>query len=88
MKKKLLAFLFAVAALITCSVFAVQAETQEDVCPHCQVAMDKITWTSWSFTGGEITGGHYYMAREYVAQTDTIKIPAGVDVCLDLRDKM
>ena len=90
MKKKLFAFLLVVALLVTASVFAVQAETQSqaDLCPHCQKPMDSITWSSWSFTGGEITGGHYYLAREYYGQTAMITIPEGVDVCLDLRDKM
>ena len=90
MKKKLVVFLLVVALLVTAGVFAVQAETQPEaeVCPHCQKPMDSITWSSWSFTGGEITGGHYYLAREYYSQTAKITIPEGVDVCLDLRDKM
>ena len=92
MKKKLLASLLLIALLVTAGVFAVQAETthqtQEEVCPHCQKAMSEITWSTWSYTDGEITGGHYYLAREYVAQTGTIKIPADADVCLDLRGKM
>lgn len=92
MKKKLFAIMLALALLVTTGVFAVQADSgtqvQVDTCPHCQKAMDSITWSSWSFTGGEIAGGHYYLAREYYSQTGTIEIPEGVDVCLDLRDKM
>ena len=88
--KKRLAVLLVVAVLTVTCVFAVQAapKTQSDLCPHCQAAMSAINWTSWSYTDGEITGGHYYLAREYLTQTGTIKVPAGVDVCLDLRDKM
>ena len=97
MKKKLLVILLVVALLVTASVFAVQAETttqaqsqaqsqgQVDICPHCNTAMSEISWSSWSFTDGDITGGHYYLAREYYGQTGQINIPAGVDVCLDLR---
>ena len=88
--RKLFVIVLALALLVTAGIFAVQAETQSqaDVCPHCQKPMDSITWSSWSFTGGEITGGHYYLAREYYGQTAMITIPEGVDVCLDLRDKM
>ena len=87
MKKKLLVVLLVLALLVTAGVFAVQAETavQADVCPHCQVAMDEISWSSWSFTDGNIAGGHYYLAREYYGQTGQINIPENVDVCLDLR---
>ena len=87
MKKKLFVVLLVLALLVTTGVFAVQAETavQADVCPHCQVAMDQISWSSWSFTDGDIAGGHYYLAREYYGQTGQINIPANVDVCLDLR---
>lgn len=88
MKKKLFVCLLALALLVAVAAFAVQAETQIDTCPHCQKAMDSITWTSWSFTGGEITGGHYYLAREYVGQTAEITIPTDTDVCLDLRGAM
>ena len=92
MKKKLLFLLLLVVLLVISSVFVVQAQTQSrsraEVCPHCQQTMGDISWTSWSFTEGEIAGGHYYLPREYLTQTGTIKIPAGVDVCLDLRDKM
>lgn len=85
MKKKLFVCLLALALLVTAGVFAVQAETQAEICPHCQKAMESISWASWSFTDGEIAGGHYYLDREYVGQTGQINIPAGQDVCLDLR---
>lgn len=90
MKKKLFVVLLVLVMLVTAGVFAVQAETQTpaDVCPHCQKAMDSITWSSWSAASGAVSGGHYYLAREYYGQTGMITIPEGADVCLDLRGKM
>ena len=89
MKKKLLVCLLALALMVTAGVFAVQAETpaQSAICPHCQKAMDSISWTTWSYTDGGVAAGHYYLVREYAGQTGELTIPAGVDVCLDLRGK-
>lgn len=88
MKKRWLGMLLVLALLLTVAVFAVQAEPQTELCPHCKTPMDKIKWSSWSFTGGSIESGHYYLTREYYGQTAMIKIPAEADVCLDLRGKM
>ena len=89
MKKNWLAILLVLVLLVTAGALAVQADNQAPAtCPHCDRAMDSITWTSWSFTADEITGGHYYLAREYYGQTGQINIQEGVDVCLDLRGKM
>jgi hypothetical protein len=90
MKKKLFVCLLALVLLVIAGVFAVQAETpdQAEICPHCQKAMDSITWSSWSAASGAVSGGHYYLAREYYGQSGMITIPEGADVCLDLRGKM
>ena len=89
MKKNWLAILLVLVLLVTAGALAVQADNQAPAtCPHCDQAMDSITWLSWSFTDGNISGGHYYLAREYYGQTGQINIPEGVDVCLDLRGKM
>lgn len=85
MKKKLLVCLLALALLVTAGAFAASAEGQAKTCPHCQKAMDQITWTAWSCTEGEIAGGHYYLERVFAQQTAMITVPEGVDVCLDLR---
>ena len=89
MKKHLFAIVLVLALLVTVGALAVQADTQAPAtCPHCNQPMDSIKWSSWSFTDGNISGGHYYLAREYYGQTGQINIPEGVDVCLDLRDKV
>ena len=84
--KKALLTIFMAALLLGALALGVQAE--EATCPHCDQAMDSITWTSWSATSGEVAGGHYYLTREYLTQSGMIKIPANTDVCLDLRGKM
>lgn len=89
MKKHLFAIVLVLALLVTVGALAVQADTQAPAtCPHCDRAMDSILWLPWSFTDGDISGGHYYLAREYYGQTGQINIPEGADVCLDLRDQM
>ena len=88
MKKRWLGILLVLALLLTVAVFAVQAETETAVCPHCKVAMDEISWSSWSLKEGGAEDGHYYLAREYAAQTAMITIPENEDVCLDLRGNM
>lgn len=84
--KRLLSAILLITLLVCAAAISVQAT--EATCPHCGEAMDAINWTSWSFTDGEIAGGHYYLTREYYGQTAMIKIPEGADVCLDLQDKM
>lgn len=39
MKKKLFVCLLALVLLVAVAAFAVQAETQAEICPHCQKAM-------------------------------------------------
>lgn len=84
-RKHLFALLVAVALLVTAGVFAVQADPEGTVCSHCNSPVAAEDWKPWSFTSGNATAGHYYLPENYAGQTANIGIPAGAEVCLDLR---
>lgn len=84
MKKRLIHWLLAVILLMLMCATVVSAQSQESTCPHCNQTVSANAWKAWTFTEGDIPSGHYYLETGYAAQTATIQIPDGVDVCLDL----
>ena len=82
-KSKLWLCVLATIAVLTTTVFAVQADT--DLCPcGCGTALADVQWESW--TGSvDADGGHYRMEADYLyAQTKQITIADGCNVVLDL----
>lgn len=83
MKKRVWSLLIVLALLAVATVFAVNAEASEPVCPHCDVALSQITWETWAGTSGDFnTSGHYRLTGTY-NQSGQVKITGG-DVVLDL----
>ena len=78
-----------VLSLMTAPATAVEATSQEETLCRCGCGqyLQNITWQPWGFTEGNAETGHYYLAENFSAQTDTITIPAFKNVCLDLRGK-
>lgn len=79
-----------VLSLMTAPATAVEATSQEETRCRCGCGqyLQNITWQPWGFTEGNAETGHYYLAENFSAQTDTITIPAFKNVCLDLRGKI
>ena len=85
--KKSIIFLMTLVLLVTATVFAVSADTAEEVwCDRCRKYVPASEWMEWDFTGGDVNQeGHFYLADDYVTQETTINIPALKFTCLDLR---
>lgn len=58
MKKRIITLLAVLALLVTCAVFAVQAETEVETCPCCGVALSEIEWST-AVPYGQVKTGHY-----------------------------
>lgn len=95
MKKRIIALLLAVAAVMSMIVVPVSAYDtagQADVtsatgtCPcGCGLTLDNVTWKPWNPNeNGDPASGHYYLEGNY-AQDAEVNIISGFDVVLDLR---
>lgn len=84
MNRRRLTLISILVLLLFTGIITAQATVTENVCPHCNNTVADGEWKPWAFTDGKISSGHYYLEGAYSAQSATIQIPDGVDVCLDL----
>lgn len=82
--RKILMLMLVVALLVTAGALTAQA-AETGYCEKCSRAVPEAEWTAWSCTEGSPAEGHFYLAENFITQTETVTIPYGRDVCIDLR---